>query len=298
MKMRIELVPSLMAIVLLGTATLCSAQTGRQMGGVGITVFVDRDFRGTARTFHNDVPDLRSYGMDNRISSLRIGPGEMWEVCAAPHYRGGCVVVSGDEPDLRRNNWNDKINSLRRFRGGVGPGNPPPGGDYIVFFNQTNFRGSPTNFSGPVSSLNRRAQSVTIGGVWQLCDGRNFTGRCITLENSTPDLGRYGLRNRVGSARPVGSSAGLNPPGSMSDWYVVLFDQPNYRGNPTNFNTQVTGINRPVGSVTIGKGVWEFCDGNNFTGRCVTLNNSVSDLRPFNIGSRIASLRPLTRQPR
>jgi len=297
MKTRIEFVFLLAASVLLVTAGLCSAQT-RQMGGVGITVFADRNFRGTARTFHDDVPNLRSFGLDNRIRSLRIGPGEQWEVCAAPNYSGGCVVITGEEPDLRRNNWDDKINSLRRFRGGSGPGVPAPGGEYIVFFNQTNYRGTPTNFSRAVSNLNRRAQSVTIGGVWELCEGTNFTGRCVTLDNSTPDLNRYGLRNRVASARPVGSSAGFNPPGSTSDWYLVLFDQANFRGNPTNFSTQVTGINRPVGSVTIGKGVWELCDGRNFTGRCVTLNNSVADMRTMNIGNRIASLRPLLRQPR
>src|SRR5215472_11117731 len=96
MKSRIEFVFLLAAIVLLGTAGLCSAQT-RQMGGVGITVFADRNFRGTARTFHNDVPNLRSFGLDNRIRSLRIGAGEKWEVCAAPNYSGGCVVVSGEE---------------------------------------------------------------------------------------------------------------------------------------------------------------------------------------------------------
>ena len=50
--------------------------------------------------------------------------------------------------------------------------------------------------------------------------------------------------------------------------------------------------------LTIGKGVWELCDGRNFTGRCVTLNNSVADMRTMNIGNRIASLRPLSRQPR
>ena len=295
MKTRIEFVFLLAAIVLLGTAGLCSAQT-RQMGGVGITVFADRNFRGTARTFHNDVLNLRSFGLDNRIRSLRIGAGEKWEVCAAANYSGGCVVVSGEEPDLRRNNWDDKINSIRRFRGGPGPGVPAPGGEYIVFFNQTNFRGTPTNFNQAASNLNRRAQSVTIGGVWELCEGANFTGRCITLDSSTPDLSRYGLRNRVASARPVRSD-GWNPPGG-SDWYLVLFDQANYRGNPTNFSTQVTGLNRPVGSVTIGKGVWELCDGRNFTGRCVTLNNSVADMRTMNIGNRIASLRPLSRQPR
>ena len=101
------------------------AQDTRYIGGPGITVFADSNFRGTARTFQNNVSDLRSSGLDNRISSLRIGPGEQWEVCAERNYRGGCVVVSGEESDLGRNNWNDRISSLRRVTGGGwNPGNP------------------------------------------------------------------------------------------------------------------------------------------------------------------------------
>ena len=158
---------------------------------------------------------------------------------------------------------------------------PVPGGDYIVLFERTNYRGNPTNHYTSVPRLNRRAQSVTIGrGVWELCEGRNFTGRCVTLDTSTPDLGRYGMRNRVASARPVGSS----PPPAANDWYVVLFDQPNFHGNPTNFNRQQSNLSSNVRSVTIGKGVWELCDGRFFTGRCVTLNTSVPDLSGLNIG--------------
>jgi hypothetical protein len=62
---------------------------------------------------------------------------------------------------------------------------------------------------------------------------------------------------------------------------------------------RVAGLRRqgPGRSETsIGKGRWELCDGPDFTGRCVTLENSVANLRTYNIGSRIASLRPLFRQ--
>jgi Beta/Gamma crystallin len=55
-----------------------------------------------------------------------------------------------------------------------------------------------------LSGFTNRAQSVTIGrGVWELCDGPRFTGRCVTLETSVPDLDAHGLRSRVASVRPV-----------------------------------------------------------------------------------------------
>ena len=189
-------------------ATVLSFAQERQMGGVGITVFADPNFRGKSSTFRQDVPDLEPFRLNDKISSLRVGPGEQWEVCERSNYKGRCVVVSGDEPDLRRNSWNDLISSIRRVK--RVPPRPPSPGPYIVLFDRTNYRGNPTNYSRSVSNLNRSAQSVTIGkGVWELCEGRNFTGRCVTLDTSAPDLGSYNLRNRVSSARPIGSGASL-----------------------------------------------------------------------------------------
>jgi len=75
------------------------------MGGVGITIFTDQNFRGKSSTFREDVPDLEPLGLNDKISSLRVGPGEQWEVCEHSNYQGRCVVVSGLEPDLRRNSW-------------------------------------------------------------------------------------------------------------------------------------------------------------------------------------------------
>src|SRR5262245_23509832 len=141
----------------------------RQMGGVGITVFVDRNFRGRSATFRDDVPDLRPLRFNDNISSIRVGPGELWEVCEHSNYQGRCVVVSREEPDLRRNSWNDIISSLRRVRGGGGGGagggfqrHPGPGGTSIVLFDQTNFRGRARNFDGPWPDVGGSAQSVRI----------------------------------------------------------------------------------------------------------------------------------------
>src|SRR5262249_28444280 len=75
-------------------------------GGVGIPVFTGRDFRGSAATFQRDVPVLRVHNLNDRINSVRIAPGEQWEVCEHDNFRGRCVVLSGSEGNLARNAWN------------------------------------------------------------------------------------------------------------------------------------------------------------------------------------------------
>lgn len=230
------------------------------------------------------------------ISSLRIGPGERWEVCDQANYRGRCVVVSGEERNLSNNSWSNIISSFRRVGGGVPPRPDPSDPGYIVLFDRPNYQGNPTNYNAAAPNLHRRSGSVTIGrGVWDLCDGWNFTGRCVTLTTSVPDLATYSLRDRVLSVRPAGSGP-VTPP--MTDWYVVLFDQPNYQGNPRNFKSAAASIFGRSGSITIGRGVWEVCTGRNFTGRCVTLNTSVSNLATYNLRNSVHSLRPIGPQPR
>ncbi len=299
MKMHSAFVYSVLFILAMGTTEICFAQE-RQMGGVGITVFTDRNFRGKSATYREDVPNLDRLGFNDKISSIRVGRGERWEVCEHANYQGRCVVLSGDEPDLRKNSWNDIISSFRRVGGRpTFPPRPPTESSwYIVLHDQTKYRGNPTNYDGTVSDLgsfDRRAQSVTIvTGVWDLCEGRNFTGRCVRLERSVPDLRSYNLRNRVSSIRLV-QPGGTRPP--TSDWYIVLFEQPSYRGNPTNYTGTEANVNKRARSVTIGRGIWELCDGRNFTGRCVTLDSSVPELRSYDLRNRVRSLRPVTRQP-
>ena len=304
---------SVLVVAVIGTAVASSAQE-RQLGGVGITVFTDSNFRGKSATFREDVSDLVRHGLNDKISSLRVGPGEQWEVCEHTNYQGRCVVVSGDEPELKRSSWSDEISSFRRVgstavRPPVNP-TPPSQSDYIVLYDQPTYRGNPMNYNGPVSNLaGFRAGSVTIGrGVWQLCEGTNFTGRCITLDQSVADLNAYGLRNRISSVRPVGSggSGGVRPPvrpmpqPPQSDWYIVLFDQPSYQGNPTNYKGPISnrGSSSRAQSVTIGRGVWELCEGPNFTGRCVTLDRSEAYLSTHGFRGRISSVRPVRPQPR
>ena len=270
--------------------TICSAQRR------GITVYQDIYFAGRAVTFRNDVPDLQQQYMNDWISSYRVPPGEQWEICEDIYYRGQCIVVTGEDPDLQTTGWNDRISSLRRLRGGGGGGVIER--DYIVLFDQTNYRGNPINFYEAQTNINSRIRSVTIGrGTWELCDGRNFTGRCQILTQSTPDLRSYNIGQNIRSIRPAGF-VGPQPFPPSRDWYIVLFDDENYRGAPANYNGEYADISKRARSVTIGRGVWEVCDGRNFTGRCVTLRQSIPNMRIYNVGQTIRSVRPVGPQLR
>jgi hypothetical protein len=168
---------------------------------------------------------------------------------------------------------------------------PVPADAYIVLYDRTNYRGNPANYRGVVSSTGRRTtRSVTIGdGRWELCEGPNFSGRCVVLDRSVPDLGRYGL-SRVGSARPQGGA--VQRPDR--DPYIVLYEDTNYRRNPRNISDAMGAI-RPgrARSITIGFGTWEICQQPNFNGRCLVLDRSVPDLGRIGFRDRVRSARPV-----
>ena len=174
-------------------------------GGVGITVFTGRDFRGPAQTFQRDVPVLRVHNLNDRINSVRIGRGEQWEVCEHDNFRGRCIVISGSESNLARNAWGNRISSLRRVRSEAGVIPPSMLPSTVVLFNLPNFRGGQAAFRAPVRNLaavRPVTRSVTVGrGTWELCSAPNFAGRCMTIDRNTSRLGVGGFRVR--SLRPV-----------------------------------------------------------------------------------------------
>jgi len=187
----------------------------RGIGGVGITIFAEPNFRGLNSNFRADVPNLLQYNMNDRVDSLRIARGEIWEVCQDKNYKGRCQVFSSDEADLGRVGWAGMISSLRRLRdddrrfGARGDFPPlPPIRPRLVLFDDTGFRGHSfvvIDMTPALRALGNRARSAKVyGGVWELCDGDQFRGRCVTVTDSLPDLGRVGLRDKVSSARPVG----------------------------------------------------------------------------------------------
>ena len=187
-------------------AVPASAQV-RRFGG-GITVYTNPDFTGESATFRDDTPDLRAYGLNDKISSIEIPNGESWEICQDINYGNRCQTVSGSISNLRSMGWNDKISSLRRVTGfqgrrsgGVFSPNLAP---ELVIYDRPNFRGSSrtmTAQSSNMGSINARSGSVEVrSGTWQLCDR---DGRCATVSQNVSDLSQLGLNGRITSVRPL-----------------------------------------------------------------------------------------------
>ncbi|MCC7181244.1 MAG: hypothetical protein IT177_22900 [Acidobacteria bacterium] len=294
-----------MTVVLV--AAVCALALGRpaaqqrDIGGIGITVFEDRNFRGENATFLQDTPTLGSFRLDNRISSLRVGPGEMWEACEEAYFRGRCQVFSGTESDLGRVRWDNRISSLRRVQGGGGYQPPrPPMGPSAVLYRGTGYTGEERVITSAVTDLrsfgfDNAAQSVRItGGAWQLCEDSRFRD-CRTVTSDLANLSSVGLSRRVSSLRPVaggGGGVGVLPPFTPGG-RLQFYDRTRFRGPSQTITTDAASLGSMAGraeSLRV-QGVWQVCEAQNFTGQCILVGNDETDLARLGWRNRIRSAR-------
>lgn len=180
---------------------------GRERRGSTLVLFEDRDLRGRSREL--DRPD-RLLEMGDRVSSLATRGGA-WEICERPDFGGRCVTVSGEVPSLRAYRMANGIGSARPVRGEsrdpVYAPPPPPEPPRLILYERPNFRGRAREVASDdseISDFNDRAQSArAVSGAWQVCEHKNFGGRCVTIRGDVPDLGAYRLSSAITSARPV-----------------------------------------------------------------------------------------------
>jgi hypothetical protein len=292
--------PALLIVLALTAPMMGPAQEG-QMGGVGLTVFADSDYKGRNATFRSDTPDLAPYGMDDRISSLRVGPGEMWEVCELPNYGGRCQVFSGAEPQLRQNGWSDIISSVRRVQSDdvYLPIQPPVAGVGLELFANSRFQGDRRVLASEVPDLRRiafddRAQSIRLGQsqAWEVCVDTNYRG-CRVIDRDMPDLADLDLTRRISSVRPWDQESAARPP--QPEGRIVLFDDRNFRGKAIpvdGIRPVLNGFQNKAESVQVTGGLWELCERTGFGGRCAIVSSNVSDLGALGLRNRVNSVRP------
>jgi hypothetical protein len=77
-----------------------------------IQVFEDVNFRGRSVRVGGVVPDLRNYGFNDRISSIRVFDGA-WEVCEHANFQGRCYVIDRDILNLGQLRMAGQISSIR-----------------------------------------------------------------------------------------------------------------------------------------------------------------------------------------
>jgi hypothetical protein len=279
-------------------------QGKRDIGGVGIAVFEDANFRGGNASFQEDVPDLRRFGLNDRISSVRIADDEFWELCEDANYRGRCQVFSRTENDLRTVGWNDRVSSLRRVRREQpGPGPLPGGRGRIELFSGLRFGGDRREFTGANADLrlvgfNDRAASLRLdsGENWEICRDPGFRD-CIVVNADWVDLAGLGMRGQISSLRPwnQGRGRGRGGRGGGGDSQLILYDNRGFGGRTLTVDRDMSVLgafaNRAESLRIIGGGAWELCERPVFQGTCVIVSSDVSDLGRFGMRNALGSVR-------
>lgn len=199
------------------------------------------------------------------------------------------------------------------------------GGVGITVFQDPGFHGVNATFRDSVSDLsdyhlNDRVSSFRIapGEFWEVCEHKDFGGRCAVFSGDEPDLGRVSWNDQITSMRRVrGDGRDDREPGGRfedrqpGDRYsersgrrrgradLVLYEDENFRGRArrvTGSEPSLSDFSRRASSLRA-SGTWEICDEPDFGGRCASVTGEVNDLRSYGMHDRVVSARPIRRGP-
>jgi hypothetical protein len=146
--------------------------------------------------------------------------------------------------------------------------------------------------------LDRRISSFRIasGEFWEGCEQPNFRGRCQVFNGEQRNLSGSSWNDLISSLRRVnsaGGDVGLPPPTNVQ---IVLFAQPNFRGESRTFTGSAEDLrsyafaNRARSARVVG--VWQLCRQISFGG-CTFVNSDWANLAEMNLASNVRSLRPV-----
>jgi beta/gamma crystallin len=182
-------------------------------------------FRGAVVVVKRPAGNLERYNFNNRASSAIIS-GEAWELCDQPGFSGRCVVLQpGTYESLEE--MNDSVTSMRPLGARSGPvaGGPaadpqgPRGPEFaapshspgLTLYEYPNFSGASLFVERPRRRFERAdfdsiaSSAIVSGAAWEVCDGEEYSGRCVILKPGRfASLDRTGMNNRISSARPAG----------------------------------------------------------------------------------------------
>lgn len=142
-------------------------------GGSGITLYEHTGYGGGSLFLNSDTPNLVPMGWNDITSSIRVSPGEVWQVCKDAFYGGPCRTISSDTPSLVPFFFNDVVSSARRISGGGGPGGPGggPGGPG----GPGGGPGAGLSFSEDCISFDwHNVDAQYVGGEWKVVEGSHW----------------------------------------------------------------------------------------------------------------------------
>jgi hypothetical protein len=226
-------------------AAALALATASAMAGE-MTLFQNRDFRGSATSLQSPMLDMERSGFTTASSAVvRSG---VWQACTGANFQGQCVQLP---PGKYRNVnalLNDDVASAREITLAstapapvivAAPAIPAPvivasGEPRIILFQRPGFGGSSLELTKTMGGLDRSGfyagadAAVVYGGVWRLCTRQYFRGQCADFgPGQYANLGS--LTGRVSSAELVAvadvAPLSLTPPAAATG-RVVLYDQP------------------------------------------------------------------------
>jgi hypothetical protein len=226
------------------TAGLALASAGAMAGEM--TLFQNRDFRGSATTLQSPMLDMQRSGFTTASSAVvRSG---VWQVCAGANFQGQCAQLPPGEYRNVNALLDDDIASVREITlASTAPAPvivarpsavPAPvivasSEPRIVLFQKPGFAGSSLELTKTMGGLDRSgfyagANAVVVyGGVWRLCTRQYFRGECADfVPGQYTNLGA--LAGRVSSAELVAvtDSSPVSSPPAATSGRVVLYEQP------------------------------------------------------------------------
>lgn len=180
-------------------------------GGAQVTFYERHGMHGRSFTTERQIGNFERFGFNDRASSADVNGGP-WEVCDGPGFSGRCVVLRpGQYPSLDAMGLNNAVTSARPVARGPEPV-PGPSGAGLTLYEERDFRGASVFVERPRHRLERAdfdniaSSAVVSGEPWEVCDGEEFSGRCVVLRPGRyASLDRIGMNNRISSARPAGS---------------------------------------------------------------------------------------------
>lgn len=184
----------------------------------------------------------------------------------------------------------------------------------VTVYEHPDFRGESVTFRNEVADmrqhgLNDRISSLEVDGnqAWEVCRDINFEGGCRVFQGSIDNLRSEGWNDRISSMRAVGFVRGTgnrggvlgNPRGTANsrNSRLVIFDRPNFRGGSRdvlNSSTNLGSVGDRARSVQVYGGTWELCEGAFRNARCVTVTESVPDVRSLGFRNGVTSAREVS----
>jgi hypothetical protein len=86
---------------------------GREGRRETAVLYEGRRWRGAAVRIVGPAPNLADRGLNDRVGSIRVAPGDRWLVCSDAGFQGRCLTIDRSVPDTRALGLRRAISSLR-----------------------------------------------------------------------------------------------------------------------------------------------------------------------------------------